>query len=383
MTATEPRAAGRTPATGSPAAAIPFLDLKAATAELRPALDAAVGRVLDRGVYILGPELAAFEAAWAAHTASTECVGLASGLSAIELALRAVGVRAGDEVIVPSNTYIATWLAVTAIGATLVPVEPDPATYVVDPDAVEARITGRTRAILPVHLYGHPADMGALVALGRRHGVPVVVDGAQAHGVGWQPWEAQPDATAWSFYPSKNLGALGDAGAVTTSRPDVAARLRSLRNYGGPGKNRHDEVGTNSRLDELQAAMLSVKLSRLDEWNDRRRRLAAVYRDHIDPRVVALPTVAPWARPVWHLYVVRSDRRDQLQTHLAAGGVTTLVHYPVAPHHQGAYCDTPIGRLRLPVSERLHREVLSLPLHPHLDESDARPVATAVNRFGA
>lgn len=371
MTATESRAAG----------AIAFLDLRAATTELRPEIDAALARVLDQGVFVLGPEVAAFEAAWAAHTRSAECIGLASGLSAIELALRAVGVGPGDEVIVPSNTYIATWLAVTATGATVVPVEPDPATYVIDPERVAAHLTARTAAILPVHLYGHPADMGALVAIGRRHGIPVVVDGAQAHGVAWEPWSAQPDATAWSFYPSKNLGALGDAGAVTTDRPDVAERLRSLRNYGGPGKNRHDEVGTNSRLDELQAALLSVKLSRLDEWNERRRRLAAVYREHIDPAVVALPAVAGWARPVWHLFVVRSARRDELQAHLAAEGVTTLVHYPVAPHHQGAYRETPLGRLSLPISEQLHREVLSLPLHPHLDEADARRVAEAVNRF--
>lgn len=344
-------------------------------------MDAALSRVLDRGIFVLGPEVAAFEAAWAARTGSTECVGLGSGLSAIELALRAVGVGPGDEVIVPSNTYIATWLGVTATGATVVPVEPDPATYVIDPELVEAHVTSRTAAILPVHLYGHPADMAALVALGRQFGVPVVVDGAQAHGVGWEPWSEQPDATAWSFYPSKNLGALGDAGSVTTNRPDVAERLRSLRNYGGPGKNRHDEIGTNSRLDEIQAALLSVKLGRLAEWNERRSHLAAVYLEHLDPAVVALPEIAGWARPVWHLFVVRSSHRDRLQAHLAAEGVTAMIHYPVPPHHQGAYRDSVPGRLSLPISERLHREVLSLPLHPHLDEADVRRVAGAVNRF--
>lgn len=363
------------------AVTVPFLDLRASTEEIRADLDTAMARVLDRGVYVLGPEVASFEAAWARYTDASDCVGVGTGLSAIELALRAVGVNPGDEVIVPSNTYIATWLAVTNIGAAVVPVEPEPSTYLLDARRVDEMVTPRTAAILPVHLYGQAVDMVGLSAVARHHGLPLVIDGAQAHGVRWEPWGLQPDATAWSFYPSKNLGALGDGGAVTTRRLDVAEQIRRFRNYGSTAKNVHEEIGTNSRLDELQAAVLGVKLAHLDDWNERRRRIAERYLAAIDPSVVTLPRVPADTMPVWHLFVVRSPHRDRLQKHLADRGVTTLVHYPIPPHRQSAYRGTALARANLPVAERLHREVLSLPLHPHMHPEDVEVVIDAVNGF--
>jgi dTDP-4-amino-4,6-dideoxygalactose transaminase len=360
---------------------VPFLDLRAPTEEIRADLDTAMARVLDRGVYVLGPEVESFEAAWARYTDSTDCVGVGTGLSAIELALRAVGVNPGDEVIVPSNTYIATWLAVTNIGAAVVPVEPEPSTYLLDAERVDEMVTPKTAAILPVHLYGQAVDLVGLSAVARRHGLPLVIDGAQAHGVRWEPWGLQPDATAWSFYPSKNLGALGDGGAVTTRRRDVAEHLRLLRNYGSAVKNVHEEIGTNSRLDELQAAVLGAKLAHLDDWNERRRRIAERYLAAIDPTVVTLPRVPADTVPVWHLFVVRSPDRDRLQKHLADRGVTTLVHYPIPPHRQSAYRGTAVAGATFPVSERLHREILSLPLHPHMHREEVEMVIDAVNGF--
>jgi dTDP-4-amino-4,6-dideoxygalactose transaminase len=360
---------------------VPFLDLRASTEELRADLDSAMARVLDRGVYVLGPEVESFEAAWARYTDSRDCVGVGTGLSAIELALRAVGVNPGDEVIVPSNTYIATWLAVTNIGAAVVPVEPEPSTYLLDAERVDEMVTPKTAAILPVHLYGQAVDMVGLSAVARRHGLPLVIDGAQAHGVRWEPWGLQPDATAWSFYPSKNLGALGDGGAVTTRRRDVAEQLRLLRNYGSAIKNVHEEIGTNSRLDELQAAVLGAKLAHLDDWNERRRRIAERYLAAIDPTVVNLPRVPADTVPVWHLFVVRAPHRDRLQKHLADRGVTTLVHYPIPPHRQSAYRGTALAGANFPVSERLHREILSLPLHPHMHREEVEMVIDAVNGF--
>jgi dTDP-3-amino-3,4,6-trideoxy-alpha-D-glucose transaminase len=356
---------------------VPFLDLAAPHAPLRPALDAAAARVLDRSWYVLGPEVEAFEAEFAAWTGARACVGVGSGLEALRLALLAAGVGPGDEVIVPAHTFIATWLAVSEVGATPVPVDVDLATGNVSAEACAAAVTARTRALVPVHLYGQPADCDALEALAARHALFLLFDAAQAHGARWRgrPLGGRGGAAAWSFYPGKNLGALGDGGAITTDDLALAERLRRLRNYGQAEKYRHVERGANSRLDELQAAFLRVKLPHVDAWNGRRRALAAAYRAAL-PASLPLLHVAEGADPCWHLLVVRAARRDALRAALAGAGVETLVHYPVPPHLQPAYAGRfPEGAF--PAAERLAREVVSLPIGPHLAEADAAAVAAA------
>lgn len=357
---------------------IPFLDLKAATQELRGEIDAAIARVLSSGHYIGGPEVERFEADFARYCEARHCVGIGNGLDAIRLALAALEIGAGDEVIVPSNTFIATWLAVEQVGATVVPVEPDPATFNIDPSRIEAAITPRTRAIVPVHLYGQPADLDPILAIARRHGLKVVEDAAQAQGARYRGRRigAHGDAVCWSFYPGKNLGALGDAGAVTTDDPALADRVRMLGNYGSRKKYVHELAGVNSRLDPIQAAVLGVKLGHLDAWNARRRALAALYLDTLPADAVTLPAVPAWAEPVWHLFVLRHPDREALQQRLATAGVSTLIHYPIAPHQQAVYRDR--AGWSLPISEQIHRTVLSLPIGPHLSPDDARRVAAAV-----
>lgn len=352
---------------------VPFLDLRAAYRELKAEIDAAVARVLDSGWYILGQEVEAFEAEYAAYCGAQHCVGVANGLDALHLALLAMEVGPGDEVIVPSNTYIATWLAVSQCGATPVPVEPDPATYNLDPQRIEAAITPRTKVILPVHLYGLPADLDPILAIAQRHGLRVLEDAAQAHGARYkgQRIGAHGDAVAWSFYPGKNLGALGDAGAVTTNDPQLADRIRVLRNYGSRVKYVNEVQGWNSRLDPLQAAILRVKLAHLDEWNARRAEIAALYLRELADCGVVLPQVPDWAQPVWHLFVVRHPRRDDFQQRLAQAGVQTLIHYPIPPHRQAAYAGLGIAPGTLPIAERLAAEVLSLPMGPHLSSAQA------------
>ncbi|MEH6717882.1 MAG: DegT/DnrJ/EryC1/StrS family aminotransferase [Aurantimonas endophytica] len=355
---------------------IPFLDLLAPHVELRAELDAAIARVLDSGWYILGPEVEVFEAEWAGYCEAQHAVGLANGLDALILALRALGVGPGDEVIVPSNTYIATWLAVSAVGARPVPVEPDPATYNIDPTRIEAAITPRTKALLPVHLYGQPADLDPILALARHHGIAVVEDAAQAHGARYKGRRvgAHGDIVCWSFYPGKNLGALGDGGAITTNRADLAETIRMLRNYGSREKYVNAVQGVNSRLDPLQAAVLRVKLGHLDEWTDRRRTIAAVYAEGLAESGLRLPHVPEWADPAWHLYVVRSPERDALQKRLAAAGVGTLIHYPIPPHRQAAYTELGVAADALPLARDLANEVLSVPIGPHLTRQHAERV---------
>ncbi|WP_240125137.1 DegT/DnrJ/EryC1/StrS aminotransferase family protein [Thermomonas alba] len=360
---------------------IPFLDLKAPHQELQSELDEVWARVRDSGWYILGPEVDAFEQEYAAYCGAQHCVGVANGLDALHLALRALGVGTGDEVIVPSNTYIATWLAVSQCGAVPVPVEPDPATHNLDPERVEAAITPRTKVILPVHLYGQPADLDPILSIARRHGLRVLEDAAQAHGARYkgQRIGAHGDAVAWSFYPGKNLGALGDAGAVTTNDPELADRLRVLRNYGSRAKYVNEVQGWNSRLDPLQAAILRVKLAHLDEWNARRAEIAALYLRELADCGVVLPQVPDWAQPVWHLFVVRHPRRDDFQQRLAQAGVQTLIHYPIPPHRQQAYAGLGLAEGALPIAERLAAEVLSLPMGPHLPHADAKMIIGAVS----
>lgn len=347
---------------------IPFLDLGAAYQELKPEIDAAIARVLNSGWYILGPEVEAFEAEYATYCQAQHAVGLANGLDALHLALRAMGVGPGDEVIVPSNTYIATWLAVSQCGAVPVPVEPDEHTYNINPALIEAAITPRTKVILPVHLYGQPADLDPILAIARRHGLHVLEDGAQAHGARYkgQRLGAHGDAVAWSFYPGKNLGALGDGGAITTNDPELADRIRVLRNYGSRVKYVNEVQGINSRLDPLQAAVLRVKLAHLDEWNARRSAIARRYQQGLQGCGLKLPQVPQWAEPTWHLYVVRHPDRQALAQRLGAAGVGTLIHYPIPPHRQAAYAGAGHATGAFPLAERLAGEVLSLPMGPQM-----------------
>jgi len=348
---------------------IPFLDLRASYLELKSEIDEAVVRVLDSGWYVLGTEVEAFESEFAAYCQTKFSIGLANGLDALVLALRAMDVGPGDEVIVPSNTYIATWLAVSQCGATPVPVEPDDRTYNIDPSCIVAAITPRTKVILPVHLYGQPADLDPIMEIARKHGLRVLEDGAQAHGARYkgQRIGGHGDAVAWSFYPGKNLGAIGDGGAVTTNDPVIADRIRVLRNYGSHVKYVNEVKGFNSRLDPIQAAILRVKLNKLDIWNDRRREIAKHYLDNLSVSSLVLPNVPEWADPVWHLFVVRHAQRDKVATRLNEMGIGTLIHYPIPPHKQAAYADLNFPLESYPKASKMADEVLSLPIGPHLE----------------
>jgi len=378
---------------------IPFLDLKGPYLELKQELDEAIARVVSSGWFVGGPEVEALEADYAKYCGATHCVGVANGLDALHLALRAMDVGPGDEVIVPSNTYIATWLAVSQCEATPVPVEPDARTCNVDAALIEAAITSRTKVILPVHLYGQPADMDPILAIARKHGLRVLEDGAQAHGARYkgQRLGAHGDAVAWSFYPGKNLGAMGDGGAVTTNDAQLADRIRVLRNYGSRVKYVNEVQGTNSRLDPLQAAILRVKLAHLDEWNARRKAIAARYtaqltsviafsaviaseaRQSMPPLI--LPHVPEWADPVWHLYVVQHPQRDALQKQLEAASIGTLIHYPIPPHLQHAYAAAGFLSGRFPRAEQIANQCLSLPMGPHLAAQDLEEVISHVAAF--
>jgi dTDP-4-amino-4,6-dideoxygalactose transaminase len=359
---------------------IPFLDLGAAYRELKPEIDAAVSRVLESGWYILGPEVEAFETEWAAYCEAKHAVGLANGLDALTLALRALDIGPGDEVIVPSNTYIATWLAVSGVGATPVPVEPDMATHNIDPARIEAAITSRTRALLPVHLYGQPADMDPILDIAKRHGLRVIEDAAQAHGAHYKGKRigAHGDIVCWSFYPGKNLGALGDAGAITTNDVALAERVALLRNYGSQQKYVNEEVGVNSRLDPIQAAVLRVKLEVLDEWTERRRSVATAYTVGLAESGLILPHVPNWADPTWHLYVVRTSDRERLQDRMTEAGIGTLIHYPIPPHMQKAYAGLGIAPKALPTARQLADDVMSLPMGPHLHMTEVLSIISEV-----
>ena len=359
---------------------IPFLDLASINRAHADGLNAAVRRVLDSGWYILGEEGASFEREYAAFCGAAECVGVANGLDALVLALRALDIGPGDEVLVPSNTFIATWLAVSHVGATPVPVEPVTATANIDPSRLAAALTPRTRAVMPVHLYGQPAEMAPILAFAREHGLKVIEDAAQAHGARYRGERigAHGDIVTWSFYPGKNLGALGDGGAVTTNDAALAERVRMLRNYGSKQKYRHEVIGFNSRLDELQAAMLRAKLPALVAENTQRARIASHYTEHLQGLPLQLPHSAEGCASSWHLYVVRHARRDALAKALAERGIGTVIHYPVPPHLQPAYASLGLPRGALPIAEALHDEVLSLPMGPTMSMADADAVVEAV-----
>jgi dTDP-4-amino-4,6-dideoxygalactose transaminase len=348
---------------------VPFLDLRATYLELKDELDAAYARFMNSGWYILGEEVEAFENEYAQYCGVQHCIGVSNGLDALWLMLEAYGVGPGDEVIVPSNTYIATWLAVSRVGATPIPVEPDPLTCNLDPARIEAAISPRTAAILPVHLYGQSADMDPIQAIADRHGLLVLEDGAQAQGARYKGRRVGSlgNAAGISFYPGKNLGAFGDAGAVTTNDAAIADKLRSLRNYGSKRKYYNEVKGYNCRLDGLQAAFLRVKLAKLDEWNDRRRVLASTYIAGLKSVLdLQLPSAPAWSEPVWHLFTVRHPRRAELQAYLNNAGIGTLIHYPVPPHLSEAYAsDRDWGAL--PIAELVANTTLSLPIGPHMD----------------
>jgi dTDP-4-amino-4,6-dideoxygalactose transaminase len=362
---------------------IPFLDLHSSYLELKSEIDSSIARVLDSGIYILGQEVENFESEFANYCETKYSISVANGLDALHLGLLAMNIGPGDEVIVPSNTYIATWLAVSQCGATPVPVEPDERTYNIDPARISAAITPRTKAILPVHLYGQPVDLDPILAIARKHGLRVLEDGAQAHGARYKGRRigGHGDAVAWSFYPGKNLGAIGDGGAVTTNDPVIADRIRVLRNYGSRVKYVNELKGFNSRLDPVQAAVLRVKLKVLDSWNERRKSIASKYLESLSALSIVLPHVPSWAEPVWHLFVVRYTKRDELLKRLNSVGVGTLIHYPIPPHRQGAYSELCFPQDSFPLATKMAEEVLSLPIGPHLDIKSTLQVRDAIRGF--
>lgn len=359
---------------------VPFLDLQASYHELQTELDAAALRVLDSGQYIGGQEVEAFENEFAAYCDVGYCVAVSNGLEALQLALVAAGVGPGDEVIVPAHTFVATWLAASHCGAIPVPVDTDPATYNLDAGQLQAAFTARTRAVIPVHLYGQPADIDAVIAVSREQGVPVIEDAAQAHGARYRGRRVggHGAAAAWSFYPGKNLGAYGDAGAITTNDAELADRLRLLRNYGSPVRYVHELQGFNSRLDPLQAALLRVKLKQLDSWNARRRKIAERYSAQLAGMPLELPFVPAGTEPVWHLYCVRHPRRDALRNALRDVGVETLIHYPTPPHLQPAYANLGFSEGSFPIAEATASTVLSLPMGPAMTDTQVDAVIDAL-----
>ncbi len=359
---------------------VPFLELGEAYREVQAELEPAILISLRSGWYIGGQDVEDFEKEYASFTEARYCVGVANGLDALHLALVAMGIGAGDEVIVPTNTFVATWLAVSQSEAIPMPVEPVEFTYNLDPGKVEAAITPRTKAILPVHLYGQPVDLDPILALARKHGLRVLEDAAQAHGARYKGKRigGHGDVVAWSFYPGKNLGALGDGGAITTNDPELADRVRVLRNYGSRVKYVNEVKGWNSRLDPVQAVVLRVKLRYLDEWNARRTAIAARYTAELAGTGLVLPTVPEWADPIWHQYVVQYAERDILQKDLKEAGIGTQIHYPIPPHLQMAYRDAGYSRGRFPIAESMANRLLSLPMGPQLDVASVTAVIEAL-----
>lgn len=363
---------------------IPFLDLKLQYEELKSEFDLAYQHVMESGWYILSDEVENFERKFAGYIGVKHCIGVGNGLEALELILLACGIGPGDEVIVPANTYIASWLAVSYVGAMPVPVEPIPSTHNIDPGRIREKITARTKAIMPVHLYGQPSAMEEIWKIAEEHGLFIVEDSAQTHGAKYRNRMAGNlgIAAGFSFYPTKNLGAFGDAGAVTTNDEQLADKVRVLRNYGSRRKYYNEVRGHNSRLDPIQAAFLRVKLRHLDEWNQRRDRIARIYLEHLEGLPgLGLPKVDPHAVHGWHLFVVTHPQRDGLMAHLEERGISTLIHYPVPPHLSEAYADLGYRAGDFPLSEKLAESVLSLPIGPHLGIEHAGMIVKCVKEF--
>lgn len=356
---------------------VPFVDLKAQYQSIKQDVDAAIARVIERTTFILGPEVKAFEAAFADHHGAKFCVAVNNGTAAIQLALQAGGVGSGDEVIIPGFTFFATGEAASVLGATPVFVDIDPVSYTIDPAGIEKAITSRTKAIIPVHLYGQPADLDPIFAIAERHKLMVVEDAAQAHGAEYKGRRVAGlgQAGCFSFYPSKNLGAYGEGGAVVTNDEGLARQLRLLRDHGSSSKYAHELVGYNCRMEEIQAAVLNVKLPHLDNWNNLRRQHAAYYGDILRETPLVLPTEMPYSRHVYHVYAIQSDRRDELQSELTNAGIQTGIHYPIPIHLQEAYASLGYKAGDLPVTERLCERVLSLPMFPELTEEQMQSIA--------
>lgn len=361
---------------------IKFLDLKKINERFRGELDAATKRVLDSGWYLLGKECEAFEEEFSAYCGVTHCIGCANGLDALKLIIQAYGIGVGDEVIAPANTYIASLISISSNGATPVLVEPDPKTCLIDPDLIERAITSRTKAIMVVHLYGRVVEMTKVWEIARKYGLKVIEDSAQAHGVMFDGKRCGNlgDASGFSFYPGKNLGCLGDGGAVTTNDDALAVKIRALRNYGSDVKYHFPYRGTNSRLDEIQAAWLRVKLPKLDGDNQRRREIAKRYLADIKNPLLRLPTMPSGElQHVWHVFTVFCDRRDELKDYLADNGVQTVIHYPIPPHRQPAY--TEWHDLSLPITEKIHESIISIPISPVLSDDEVSEVISILNNF--
>lgn len=361
---------------------VPFLDLQAPYLELKDDLDAAYHRVMASGWFILGCEVESFEREFAEYCGVKHCIGVGNGLDALHMILRAMEIGPGDEVIVPGNTFVASCLAISYAGARPVPVEPLATTYNIDPCSISGAITPRTKAVMAVHLYGQTADMAGIKGIAEQYGIKVIEDAAQAHGARYcgQRSGGLGDAAGFSFYPGKNLGAFGDGGAVTTNDDALAQKIRMLRNYGSEKKYVHVNPGFNSRLDELQAAFLRVKLGHLDEWNQRRSYLAAYYLRALADTGLTLPQVDDGLDPVWHLFVLRSPERERWLQKLDLAGIGTLIHYPVPPHLQKACQDIGMKSGSLPVTEQLAREVFSLPIGPHLEMEQAARVVEVITK---
>jgi len=361
-----------------------FLDLARAYEELQVELDSAYRRVMSSGWYILGHEVEAFEAEFAAFCGARNCIGVANGLDALRLILTAYEIGPGDEVIVPANTYIATWLAVSQTGAKPIPVDPDPASFNITADGLAKLVTRNTKAIIAVHLYGRPAEMDGIFKFGRSHGLRVIEDAAQAHGANYRGRRAGNlgRAAGFSFYPGKNLGAFGDAGAIVTDDDQLADQLQVLRNYGSRTKYLNDVQGFNSRLDPLQAAFLRIKLNRLEDWNGRRRALALHYLEALAGTAdLILPEISEEAESCWHQFVIRHRQRDMFQSRLCEAGIETLIHYPVPPHLSAAFAGNGWSAGDFPVTEELAGSVLSLPIGPHVSPTEAAAVIEAVRRL--
>jgi dTDP-4-amino-4,6-dideoxygalactose transaminase len=359
--------------------AIPFLDLKAGYLELKEELDETYRRVMASGYYIMGPELESFESEFAAYCGVSFCIGVGNGLEALYLSLRARGIREGDEVIVPAHTFIATWLAVSMTGAAPVPVACNEKTYNVDANLIEAALSSRTKAIIPVHLYGQPADMDPICDIAKKHGLFVLEDAAQSQGARYKKrlCGSLGDAAGTSFYPAKNLGCYGDGGAVLTNNAALAEKVRCLRNYGAKDKYHHIEAGHNSRLDELQAAFLRVRLRHLDAWNARRAHVAKKYHEAFANTDTIATFVPDWSSPAWHIYAVRIKNRDAVKDALTKRGIQTLIHYPVPPHAQECYKDLAV-KGDFSGTVKMTRELLSLPMSPHMSEAQTAEVIDAV-----